>query len=302
MRRFDLPGPPAPVYARPPPPQKKGRGCLFFVMMALGGTTLLCCCLGSALVAAGDGTPSNWDPVSVVAGPETPLGTALVPGDLDPASARAYRWRHVLERYSLGYGVSDEEHAGAEASLKQLARDFRYKSGVGNAFTWTPPARCQPQPWVCIFDELATANKADIEPLTELFRQRQQQQGLDARQVTELVVTFVQNITYRLPTEHVFGILPPTIVVADGSGDCDSKSLLTAMILESLGIDVVMLYSAPLEHAALAVAIPGSGDSFTYRGRKYLYVESTNPGWAIGTIPPEYNKPKLWEVLPFTLH
>ena len=46
----------------------------------------------------------------------------------------------------------------------------------------------------------------------------QQEKKLDGRQLTELVAGFVQNITYRLPTEDTaaFGMLPPAIVVADG--------------------------------------------------------------------------------------
>ena len=68
---------------------------------------------------------------------------------------------------------------------------------------------------------------------------RQQEKNLDSRQPTELVVGFVQNITYRLPTEDTaaFGMLPPAIVVADGSGDCDSKALLAVVILLQLNVD-----------------------------------------------------------------
>ena len=36
-------------------------------------------------------------------------------------------------------------------------------------------------------------------------------------------------------------MLPPVIVVADGSGDCDSKALLAVVLLRQLGVDAVVL-------------------------------------------------------------
>ena len=60
----------------------------------------------------------------------------------------------------------------------------------------------------------------------------------------------MQNITYRLTTEDTaaFGMLPPDIVVADGSGDCDSKALLAVVILPQLIVDAVVLLASGLGH------------------------------------------------------
>ena len=276
----------------------KGRGCLFIVLGALGAAAC-CCCLGSALIlAAGDGS-TRWDPVQLLVD-EVPLGDAEIPANRPVGGERRYRWLDTPSRYSLGYGLDGAVHDEVQQAHQVLAKRFKYVAG--EPFWWTPPRGCTQRPWECIFDEVATANSAKVAPLAELFERRRAQATLDARELTEVVVTFIQQIPYRLPTEAPFGLLPPAIVAADGSGDCDSKSLLAAMILEDLGIDCVILYSQKLGHAALGVALPGTGQSFREGGTKYLYVEMTVPGWAIGTVPPEFNHPKLWEPIPFARH
>ena len=262
------------------------------VGLLLGGSTL-CCCLGGMLTLAGLDDAKGWDPINAVAGPEVSLGDAVVPSDLAHSLERNYRWKNG-KRYGLGYGISSEVHDGVDTEHANLAKRFSYHSTGSGPFTWIPPPGCQPQPWACVFNETAQSSAANIAPLTDLFRQ----QNLELRATVELVVTFVQNITYRLPTETYFELLPPEIVVADGSGDCDSKALLAAMMLKDLGVDTAMLYSRNLAHAALGVALPGTGTAFTHGRTKYLFVEVTYPGWAIGTIPPQYDKPKMWEVLP----
>ena len=282
---------------RPGVAPAKKRGCLFYIFALLGGG-LICCCFSSALVAAGgEGTRSfNFEG----AGGEIALGAAEVPADRLPGGEREYHWRQVRARYGLGYGLSSEAHDEADDAHQALARRWLYKEG--DPFWWTVPPACTGHPWQCIFDEVATTDAPMIAPLTELFRQRRSQAGLDTRAAAEVVISFIQNIPYRLPTEQPFGLLPPALVVGDGSGDCDSKSLVAAMILEDLGVDCVILYSAKLGHAALGVALAGPGIAFSSGGRKYQYVEMTVPGWAIGKVPPEYNKLKLWEVIPFERH
>ena len=185
--------------------------------------------------------------------------------------------------------------------LSLLADAYRYEKTNGNQFNWVPPVECNDMPWKCIFRDVSLDNQDDLTALVSLFRKYQTAHQLNDLQTVDLVMSFVQTIPYRLPTESPFGLLPPALVLTDGSGDCDSKSLLAAMLLESLGIDCAILYSAKLEHAALGVVIPSSGQWFSFSGKKYYYVESTNTGWPAGKIPPEYDKPNLWQVVEFGL-
>ncbi|MDP3156944.1 MAG: hypothetical protein Q8N23_30010 [Archangium sp.] len=298
MRWAAAPGQPPTPYRAPPPPVKKGGGCLKWVLLLMGGAFLFCCCISAAVVESAN-DPLDWKAV-VPTTSSASLGLALMPGDLSPDQARQYKWRQSLAAYELGYGLSTEVHEQVESDFADMAERYSYKPGKGNNFTWAPPIACRKHEWQCVFDELVRDNAEDIAPLTELFRRKQQEKNLDSRQLTELVVSFVQNITYRLPTEDTaaFGMLPPAIVVADGSGDCDSKALLAVVILRQLNVDAVVLLASGLGHAALGVALPVTGKKFPYQGKKYAFVEVTTPGWALGHLPPEYDVDKAWKVIP----
>lgn len=300
--RWAEPGQPPPM--RPPPtPAKKGGGCLKWVLLLMGGSFLMCCCLSLAAVESAD-DPLDWKkvitPETAPNANEVSMGLALVPDDLGSDTARRYHWRQQHAAWFLGYGVSEEVHDEVYRQFGELADEFAFRQGKGTSFTWSAPSGCRDREWQCVFDALARDNADDVRPLTDLFRKVQQEKKLDALQTTELVVTFVQNITYRLPTEETaaFGMLPPAIVVADGSGDCDSKALLAVVILQQLGVDAVVLLGSALGHAALGVALPVTGKKFVYGGKKYVFVEVTTPGWALGSLPPEYDVPKAWKVIP----
>lgn len=287
-----------PVQYAPPPPAKKGGGCLKWVFFLLLGSFALCCCIMTAVVETAE-DPLDWRAV-VPSTSAADLGTALIPGTLPPERAHRYEWRQAFDALGLGYGISEEEHQRVRDAFAALAREFRYHNGAGNQFTWSPPAQCRSEEWACVFDTMVRDSAEDIAPLTELFRRRQQERQLDALEVTQLVVAFVQNITYRLPTEDdaAFGMLTPVTVVADGSGDCDSKALLSVLVLRQLGVDAQMLLASGLGHAALGVALPVPGKKFKLGAKKYAFVEVTQPGWGVGVVPPQWDVAKAWKVIP----
>lgn len=292
--------PPAPP---PPPAVKKASGCLKWSLLLMGGGFLMCCCLSLAAVESAE-DPLEWkrivSPEQTANANEVAIGDALVPDDLPTDEVRRYHWKQTKAAWGLGYGLSDDVHTQVYRDFATLAREFAFKQGKGTNFSWNAPSKCRDREWQCVFDALARDNADNVRPLTELFRKVQQEKGLNELQTTELVVSFVQNITYRLPTEETaaFGMLPPSIVVSDGSGDCDSKALLAVVILKQLGFDAVILLGSSLGHAALGVGLPVTGKKFALSGKKYAFVEVTTPGWALGALPPEYDVPKAWRVVP----
>jgi len=303
MRWASGPGQPPAPYVRPAPPPAKGPGCFRVVMLVMVGAFLFCCCFVSAVAESTD-DPLDWNQVTkdipTNLGPQTSLGLALVPEDLEPSGARHYKWRQQMTAWELGYGLSSDVHQQVYDDFGELSERFSYRPGKGTSFTWSPPPACNQREWECVFASLAHDNADDIAPLTALFRKKKEEQSLDALEVTKLVVSFVQNIKYRLPTEETaaFGLLPPAIVVADGSGDCDSKALLAVVILKQLGVDAVVLLASGLGHAALGVALPVPGKKFQ---KKYAFVEVTTPGWAVGALPPEYDIKNAWKVINVTM-
>ena len=109
------------------------------------------------------------------------------------------------------------------------------------------------------------------------------------------MLAFVQAIPYELPDDP-FGLKPPPSVMAERSGDCDSKSLLLHIMLESAGIDSVIIGSKSHAHSMVGIAVTAPGKTFEFRGRRYAFAETTAIGSPIGHINPPLLSPSDWKV------
>jgi hypothetical protein len=76
---------------------------------------------------------------------------------------------------------------------------------------------------------------------------------------------FVQGIPYSIPSALRDGLRPPVSTLLYRLGDCDSKSLLLALLARSCGVDAGLFVSFGEGHALAAVAAPepwsGAGES-----------------------------------------
>lgn len=93
------------------------------------------------------------------------------------------------------------------------------------------------------------------------------------------VIRFVQSIPYEPipnPDDVNEGLRPPVSVLHSYAGDCDSKSLLAAVVLALLGRESAVVYSIPEEHAVLGlVADDWGGVVIHENGKRYVMVEMT---------------------------
>jgi transglutaminase-like putative cysteine protease len=233
--------------------------------------------------------------------PTTDLGVVLLPPQTPREAARHYDWRVEALRpadYQVGYGLSAAMAQHYTRDLQDYAHRLRYRSLEQDRFSFRPPPGCEQLPMACVYSQLMRSNEKAVHALGERFVARASSQRLNAPQAAELIVTFVQRIRYDVPRDQPFGVLPPALVPAQDRGDCDSKALLAAMLLRQVGIDAVVLSSERLGHAAVGVGLPGTGRQFEHAGRSYRYAEVTAQGWPIGMVPPRYDKPRLWTVMP----
>jgi hypothetical protein len=69
--------------------------------------------------------------------------------------------------------------------------------------------------------------------------------------------------------------VPPLAAAFGRRGDCDSRALVMAAILEASGLDCVLMLSREYSHAMLAVDVPGGGQRFPFQGKEYLVAETT---------------------------
>jgi hypothetical protein len=61
----------------------------------------------------------------------------------------------------------------------------------------------------------------------------------------------------------------------EGRGDCDSRAMLWAIILEQANIPGAIMVSADYNHAMGLVDLPGAGARFTHEGTQWLVAETT---------------------------
>lgn len=221
------------------------------------------------------------------------LGTAVFPDGTHAKGAIAYTF-DVPPQHRLGYRLGDDESKAIKLFYSNYARSVAYKRIGPKMFQWTPPKGCPPD-MSCVYKKLIERTHDDVYVIAKRLRKRADEAKLKADQIAQIALAYVQNIPYEIPDEP-FGVLPPPLVITQKKGDCDSKGLLLYMILNSLGIEAVMLSSKAHKHSMVGIAIPTSGSSFRWKGRKYAFAEVTAKGAPLGFLPPEVASPNDWVV------
>lgn len=168
--------------------------------------------------------------------------------------------------------------------LDELDRNVPYKSSMSAG-----------EFWAGVYTYVAEKNRTRIENIARGFLWYREKNRLSDRELLDLVVNFVQQIPYELP-ENEYGLYSPSMILERKGGDCDSKSLFAALLLEELGYDTALFYSRDYRHAMLGVNAPSTGVYKELDGSTYYFTEMTAPGWQIGDIPPDCSDPELWSV------
>lgn len=96
----------------------------------------------------------------------------------------------------------------------------------------------------------------------------------DPTEVARRLLSWVQGFDYERD-EKGMDFVPPLASAYEGRGDCDSRAVVAAAILERLGIDAILMVSREYSHAMLGVDVPGGGQRFAFNGKKYLVGETT---------------------------
>ena len=113
-----------------------------------------------------------------------------------------------------------------------------------------------------------------------------------AEAVAASLLAWMQNFTYKRD-ENGADFLNIPAVCTDQSGDCDSRALLMAVILQHFNIDSILMIAPGQSHAVAAVDCTGEGARFTHNGKRYLIAETTAKV-ALGKIAQDLADPNLW--------
>lgn len=120
----------------------------------------------------------------------------------------------------------------------------------------------------------------------------------DAKDETDLaqkLLTWTQNFEYdraKSQQESDFTSLPDVLC---GKGcDCDSRSMLIAVLLKQMNMDSIFFISAEYSHAIAGLVSTHPGHSFSYDNKKYLTGETTAKGVNWGMIAQDMADVKKW--------
>ncbi|GHV25317.1 hypothetical protein AGMMS4952_02780 [Spirochaetia bacterium] len=103
---------------------------------------------------------------------------------------------------------------------------------------------------------------------------------------------WVQNFTYErdLTGSDFVNLVSAAI---DGRGDCDSRSMLWAIIMEQANVPAAIMVSADYSHAMGLIDIPGPGARFELDGTRWLVAETT-AAVNLGRIEQKMSDPTYW--------
>jgi len=114
----------------------------------------------------------------------------------------------------------------------------------------------------------------------------------EKRVFAQKVLSYIQNFEYvRHITESDFVNL--TTAITENRGDCDSHSMLFAMILAKANIDSGIMISYYHGHAMGLADLQGEGARFESHGVKWLVAETIEPV-NIGLIAQNHSDPQYW--------
>jgi hypothetical protein len=125
------------------------------------------------------------------------------------------------------------------------------------------------------YKKLVRRNRTELAPLAEQFKRAC---GPNKKKLLEAALSFVQGIPYRpRPAsedgKYTAGMAVPLRVLADDSGDCDSKAVLFASLWTALcGHRTILIIVR--EHMLVGVAAPfASGTTLDLDGIRYVLLE-----------------------------
>ncbi len=142
-------------------------------------------------------------------------------------------------------------------------------------------------------------NKSSIEEIAKRIRSTARRRGYRSRR--ELVgafASFVQSLKYRVPRDYrlngknekilTAGAMMPLETLAIGWGDCDSKSMLFAALVQSIDlVDVCFIVMDEHLFAAVQLSPKAEDHSVRYKGEDWVLIELTD-AWPIGRVPEKH--------------
>lgn len=124
--------------------------------------------------------------------------------------------------------------------------------------------------------EASRSQTTSITPTTNVSAAAQPHFGVPAQPegYVKALLAWVQSFTY-VRSQVGSDVVNPITAAFEQTGDCDSRVLVMAILLDYEHIDAILMISLVHEHALIGVGIEGKGAKFPYQKRYWLIGETT---------------------------
>ena len=210
----------------------------------------------------------------------------------------SYSWKfvnHLLKKkkYNISFSLIASQVNNAMDLIDKIGNMTFEELGLNPHYNYSDPQVQAEFVWTRIYQIVYRKSFSTIFSIVDGFNQIFKNENLNAIDKVAFVISFVQYMKYDRPG-GTLDLFAPLGTLAKKYGDCDTKALLLYVILERMGIDCAMMWSYKYKHAMLGINVSARGDYKKIYGKKYYFLETTYPGWAIGVLPPEFSNKRFW--------
>jgi len=210
----------------------------------------------------------------------------------------SFTWKFVSntltkKKYNLTFKLLENEVRKAISLIDRIGEMSIEELGLDPRYEYRKPEIQAQYVWARIYQIVYEKSFPQLKTIAEGFNKVFRNENMPDKDKLLFVVSFVQNIKYDRPG-GTLDLLSPLATLAKKFGDCDTKAILLYVLLERMGIDCAMMWSQKYKHAMLGVKISTRGNYKIFNAKKYYFLETTYPGWAIGDLPPDYKNKRFW--------
>ena len=210
----------------------------------------------------------------------------------------SYSWKFVSnglekKKYILTFSLIAAEVRKAMDLINRIGNMSLEELGLNPLYDYQNPQIQAQYLWARVYQIVYAKSYPSVNSIASGFNEIFISENITGRDRVSFVISFVQNMKYERPG-GILDLLAPLGSLAQRYGDCDTKALLLYVLLERMGIDCAMMWSYKYKHALLGINISTRGDYKKLNGKKYYFLETTYPGWAVGNLPPEFRNKSYW--------
>ena len=210
----------------------------------------------------------------------------------------SFSWKFVdnnltKKKYNLTFRLLTNEVRKAINLIDRISEMTFEELGLDPRYDYRDPEIQAQYVWARIYQIVYERSFPQLKTIAAGFNEVFRNENMSDKDKLLFVVSFVQNIKYDRPG-GTLDLLAPLNALAKMFGDCDTKAILLYVLLEKIGIDCAMMWSQKYKHAMLGVRISTRGNYKMFNGKKYYFLETTHPGWAIGDLPPDFKNKRFW--------